>query len=1193
VKVSLCRFNEYLRITFRQTTSALALAFLLVFVAASSMHAQVGGTGTIAGTVTDQSGAVIPGATVTVTNSATGYKVFQETSSAGTYSLAALPPGDYTVEVKANGFEVTIEKHVAVNALTQKGLNFSLKIGSSEDVQVSAENVGLETENGTTETTISYSTYNSLPLNMNGAPKSAIGFMNLVPGVTTGAQLFGGAPVVNGGIQEATIVYLNGLPMATPEFQGGTQSIPFFSTENIEQFQVITSGVPANYDGQGLANLVYKSGTNRFHGSVYENIRNTAFDAAGYFSRTGAPVEHQNEFGATAGGPILRDRIFFYGSYGGYRITSGSNPQFVTLPTIAMRKGDFSELPYPIYDPATTTRDENGNLVRQPFPNNQVPIRSSVANSFESYLPDPQNSNLNNNYFNVFTNGSKIDTELAKVDTTLFHNNHISFLFQRGTTSPLSSGDILPVPYTNVRTAASTFYIGQISDTQILTPNLLNVFGAQLMRSSVVASNVTSKGGYPTKAGFNGLPTAGEADSAFPPIAFGGPNSPTSWEQGGSSFAEVPVSETFQDNVHWVHGKHSLTFGGQLILQFEALSQPGHVGHLTFTNTETAGFDDGGINAATGNAYASFLLGLVDNGAVVDSAVSETGGRWRNYAVYAQDDWKVSQKLTVNLGLRYTIPKPFVEQHNRTSWFNPNIANPVADGVMGALEFAGNGAASCHCRTNVKTHYLTFGPRVGFAYSPNNRTVVRSSFAIVHFNGGILSGNGEQTGTGTLGYVSSPNFATLDGGITPAFTLDGGFPAYQHPPFFNAALNAGFTTDIPSGSGINYNRPETSARSPYTEEWNLNIERQLPFSMVGGLSYAGTSSHFNGISGGSGIYSDQVDPKYLALGDLLRAQATPETIAQVQTQFPEVKLPFPSFFGSIGQMLRPFPQYNGTGTSFEKMDLFANFGTTSYNAFQATLNKNMSNGLYLLFGYTWSKTMDEGGQTVQFAGPAPRSAYNLKAERTVSSIDSPHQFTFTELYVLPFGKGQRFTAGNAIVNSIIGSWQLAGIEQYASGTPLNTIMGTCDVPDYFGGGGLADVPPYNANPNCYADYNRGFTGAVRINGKIGSGHDPLHTPYINKNAFQNAADFTFGNTPRQLAYASLRNPWSLNETISLMKTIPIRDSIVFQFKADAFNVFNRTQFGGIDTTITNASFGTVSTQVNTPRQLQFEGYIRF
>jgi hypothetical protein len=1192
MKISLQEFNEHCRIAFSKTTIAIALAVFLALFAVPSLRAQVGGTGTVAGTVTDVSGAVVQAALVTLRNTATGYTVSQKTSGAGSYSLAAVPPGDYDVEVRADGFEVSLEKHVVVNALSQIGVNVTVKIGSSQEVVVSSNSVQLQTENGTTETTIPYETYSALPLAMSGGPKSVIGFMSLVPGVSQGGQIFGGSPVVNGGIQEATIVYLNGLPLATPELQGGSASVPFFSTENVEQFQVITSGVPSNYDGQGLANLVYKSGTNRFHGSVYENIRNTAFDAAGYFSRTGAPIEHQNEFGATVGGPILKDRIFFYGSYGGYRITSGSNPQFVTLPTLAMRQGDFSAIPGQIYDPATTTTDINGNVTRQPFANNQVPIRSSVASSFQSYLPPPQNDNISNNYFNTYTNGSKIDAYLAKVDATPFKNNHASFLFQRGKTSPLSFGSILPVPYTSVRIGEATFYIGQISDTQIITPRLLNVFGAQLIRTADITSNVTAKGNYPETAGFTGLPVNGEATHAFPPISFSGPNSPTAWAQGGTSFAEVPTSETFQDNVQWVKGKHSFTFGGQIILQFEALTEPGHVGHLSFLNTETAGFSNGAINEDTGNAYASFLLGLVDNGAVVDSAVTTTGGRWRNYAAYAQDDWKVSPKLTVNLGLRYTIPKPFVEQHDRTSWFNPNIANPVVDGALGILQFAGNGTDSCHCRTNVKTHYLTFGPRIGFAYAANSKSVIRSSFAIVHYNGGLLSGNGEQTGSGTLGYDASPNFATLDGGITPAFTLNGGFPAYQHPPFFDAGLNSGFTTEIPSGSGIAYNRPATAGRSPYTEEWNLNLERQLPFSMILSLSYAGTSSHFNGVAGGSGIYSDQVDPKYLVLGDLLRAPANGNTIAQAQAVFPEIKLPYVNFLGSIGQMLRPFPQYNGSGTSFEGMDPFANLGTTSYNAFQATLTKHMSNGLYLLAGYTLSKTMDEGGQTVQFAGPAPRSAYRLGAERTISSIDTPHQFSFTELYVLPFGKGQRFGGKNALVDGVLGNWQFSGIEQYASGTPLNTIMGNCNIPPYFGGGGLADVPPYNGNPSCYADYNTSFTGNPRINGKIGKG-TPGVTPYLNVNAFTSAADYTFGTTPRQLAYASLRNEWSSNETVSLMKTFPIKDSVVFQFKADAFNVFNRTQFGGIDTTITDPSFGQISTQVNTPRQLQFEGYIRF
>jgi hypothetical protein len=350
------------------------------------------------------------------------------------------------------------------------------------------------------------------------------------------------------------------------------------------------------------------------------------------------------------------------------------------------------------------------------------------------------------------------------------------------------------------------------------------------------------------------------------------------------------------------------------------------------------------------------------------------------------------------------------------------------------------------------------------------------------------------------------------------------------------------------------------------------------------LTYAGTSSHFDGVNGGIGIYSNQVDPKYLALGSLLIAPETPTSLAQAQAIFPGIQVPFGNFAGSIAQMLRPFPQYSSTGGTFQGPDPWSDFGTTSYNALQATFTRNMKNGLYLLASYTWSKSLDEGGDGVNFVATSPRTAYSLKIERTVSALDIPQALSFTEVYTLPFGKGSLFDAHNRIVDSVISNWQLSGIEQYSAGTPMGTISGDiCNANGYFGS-------------ICYADYNPSFTGNARINGKFGHaapGKDVLQTPYINSAAFQEAGSFTLGNTPRELAYPSLRNQWSKNENLSIAKTFPIREFAKFQFKADAFNLFNRVQYGGINTTISSTAFGLVNGQANAPRILQFEGYVRF
>jgi hypothetical protein len=1174
--------------------AAAAMLSVLLF-PVSPLHSQVAGTGTIQGTIQDPSGAVISGAVVTVTNTRTGLKLSGKTSAAGTYAIAALPAGEYNVEIQGVGFVSVIQQHVLVNAISQVGLNFTLHVGSSvQQIVVSAAPPELPTENGTVETSIPNSTYLALPIEMQGSPKDPTGFLNLVPGVTHDA--IWGSPIINGGMQQSTRMYVDGLQLSSPEFQTGIQEIHPISTEDVEQFQVITSGVPATYDGQGVVNLVLKSGTNHIHGSVYENIRNTAFDAQGFsFVQPPGPtpVEHQNEYGFTIGGPIRRDRIFYFGSYDGYKITLGSHPTVVTIPTAAERTGDFSALSVPIYDPTTTTCS-GGVCSRTAFPGNIIPADriSNAAKILASQLPMPQSGALSNNYFNTFTNGKADRSYLAKVDAAVTTNNHASFLFEREQSKPLSVGAILPLPYSSTAAVQHVRYAAQVNDTHVITPNLLNVFGIQFLRDQNVTTNLTINGGYPAKAGITGLPP-GQPSTSFPPIVFiGGPNVPTAWASGDTTTGsnQVPQSLTLQDNVHWTHGKHSMTFGGQVVLEWEALEIPSILNNLNFSNAETAGFAPGTstIDSNTGSAYASYLLGQVDAAAATDTAVQETYARYRNYALYVQDDWKVSPKLTVNLGLRYTIPTPFVEKYDRTSWLDPTLPNAVAGGAPGAVVFAGNGPASCHCHTNVKTHYLSLGPRIGFAYALNSRTVVRSSFSIVNFNGAALGGNGEEQGIGLLGYSASPSFSSPDGGIHPAFILDNGFPGYQRPPFFQPTISAGFTTTVPSGSGVSFDRPNTAGRSPYTEEWNFNIERELPGSMLLSLGYNGTSSHFNGVQGGVGIYSDQIDPKYLALGNLLGETVSPTTLAQAQVQFPGIKLPFANFAGTIGQMLRPFPQYNGTGATVQGPDPWANFGTTSYNAFQASLSRRMTSGLYFLGAYTWSKTLDEGGASLQYAGQTPRSAYKLAAERSVSLLDQPHVLSFSEVYTLPFGRGHRLGGNNAVVNAIVGGWQISGIEQYSAGTPIGTIVGGCNPLQQLYTGGQTLI---TASSACYADYNPAFSGNVRINGKFSSG--TVQGPYFDVNAFTTAPAFTPGNTPRTLAFPSLRNEWAKNESLSLTRTFELTENVSFQFKANAFNVFNRTQFGGIDTDIQSTAFGHVSGQSNTPRQLQLEAYVRF
>ncbi len=1171
------------------TGNRLRFGFLLLIVTllmvTSPLLAQVAGNGVIQGTVTDPTGAVVPGATVTATNVATGVKTTRQTTDAGFYVLSPLPPGEYTVTVSQKGFQTKVQEHVTVNALSVVGLNMVLSVGqTTQQVTVSAAPPQLDTTNGTLGVTISNKSYTSLPLAMNGGPKNPEGFIYLLPGVQAGSGFVGN---INGGEAFSKEIYIQGLPVTTSELQGDFRNlVNGTSVEVVDQFQVLTNGIPAYYQGQGVENYVFKSGTNAFHGDAYEFLRNTSLDSRGFFSAK-TPLEIQNEFGGSFGGPILKNRLFFFANYDGYRLRQGAVPSFYSLPTEAERNGDFSALPTQIYDPTTTVCNSAGtSCTRTAFPGNIIPPGdiSSISKYLQSFLPATINNNLQNNFLNAFTSGTDQNDYTVKVDATTSDKNHLYGITQWGRNFPVglppNGGPQLPLPYASSRYSSLVTWLDQFGDTYAFSPTVLNVFSFAFNRFYTPFVNPTIQGDYATKAGIKGLPP-GQASEEFPSIAFSGPNSPTAWAQDGfsRSFFDVANSYVIQDNVQWVHGKHSVTFGGQILFQQENSEQPtgeSAITGLNFSNTETGGFDStGALIPSTGNAYASFLLGLVDNGSLLQNAAGETGARYRDYAFYVQDDWKVTPHLTLNLGLRYEVPTPMVEVYNRESWLNVKQPNPAVGGYLGALQFAGNGPDSCECRTRVQTHYKDFGPRIGLAYQLNDKTVIRAAYGIYYTKAGALGGNATSQGAGITGYEATPSFSSLNGGISPAFNWNDGFPAYTPPPFFDPTINAGFNTTTPSGGSLTYDAPDIAGRSPMMQNWNFTIGRELSPSTVLTAAYSASNSHFLPTGVGRGIYSNQILPQYMALGNLLRAPATPANIAAAQAMFPGVHLPYANFNGSIGQMLLPFPQYSGVG------DPWGDIGNGNYNSLQMSLQRRFSNGLSFLVSYTLSKEIDDAGSNLGgFFGANGRTAYNNRLEKAVGLQDIPNQLVISYVYDLPFGAGHKLGSSNKVVSALVSGWQFSGIQSYIQGTPQGAVGANCDVP-YAG--------------TCYADYAPGFTGPIRINGSYGSGDllGPNPPKYLNINAFAEPAPFTFGNTPRTLAYPALRNTWGFNENFALMRNIKIRENMSFQLQVDAFNAFNRVQFTAPSIAINSASFGQIGGQANQPRIFQLEGKFLF
>ena len=1173
-----------------QRYSYCLLAALLLVVSAL---AQVGGTGTIEGTVTDPLGAVVAEATVTATNIATGVETVRKTTEAGFFVLPLLAAGEYTVTVKAAGFETLTQPRVIVDALAIVPVNPKLKIGmATQSITVEDQPTLLKAEDAVLGSSIENQVYDALPLAMNGAARDPTAFAGLATGVDSYSTQAAGPSTgsFNGGQTYQNETYVEGLALTSAGTESDTRNLAFgISVEAVEQFQVETAGAKSMYDGQGVSNYVLKSGTNQFHGGVFEYFRNTDFDARGFFAAT-TPIEHQNEFGATVGGPIQKNKLFFFANYDGYRYVSATAPGYQSIPTAAERTGDFSAFPQIIYDPTSAT----GTSVRTPFPSNMIPASriSSVSNSFQSYLPAPTNGGIQNNYLATLPNKVNNDSTTDKVDYNLSDTNRFFAFFSSGkyanpivgSLTPISTST-LPVPYTDGRGVIEYATLAQVHDSYVISPSMVNQFSVGLSRLFIPLTSNTYGGGYPGKAGLTGLP-GGVAGSGFPDITFSGNNAPVSWD-GTNSHAYNEAQNTIgvQDSVLWTHGRHNVTFGAQIQALQDNENTPltGTQAGFTFNSPETENFTSSGSPiSTTGLAYASFLLGLVDGSTVTQNAVAETGGRYKTYAGYVQDDFKVSSRLTLNLGLRWNVWSPFTEVNNVMSFFNPTLANPLAGGIPGALEFVGNGTDSCGCKTPVKQHNINPGPRVGLAYLLGQKTVIRAGYSIFYAHAGGVGGRTDgRQGLSQAGFDETASLGAVATG-QPAFNWNSGYPGNPlSPPFFNPSYGTGYVTaasataagDLWAGPStaqtMPYSYPSLSGKPPYYEDWSFNIQHSFTPNLVFSAAYSGTDGHWlPGALVPQAVTNNQIPIQYLSLGSLLSSTLNAANLAKAQALFPNIQIPFPNFTGTIAQALKPFPQYTTVQSPW--LDL----GNSTYNALQLTLNKRLAHGLTFMVNYAFSKELDDLVSNL-------RDPTKLFLEKAPGTIDHKNVASATLVFQLPFGAGHKLDAGNAAVNSIIGHWQVSGLFTYASGAPM-TITGTCT------GGGIIDAACY---PNYTAAFGSG--GEVWQNGAPGSnGANIATTSYLNKAAFADPAAYTAGDIARSAALG-LFAPHNADLDVSLRREFPVREQVKLSIQADAFNVNNSVHFAAPGLGIDSASFGIFSSMANQPRKLQFSARLSF
>ena len=608
----------------------------------------------------------------------------------------------------------------------------------------------------------------------------------------------------------------------------------------------------------------------------------------------------------------------------------------------------------------------------------------------------------------------------------------------------------------------------------------------------------------------------------------------------------------------WIKDKHSFKFGFQY-QRTEDRTKTNDTGSLlttNFSNVQTAGFNSSGVlQSGTGHSYASFLLGALNSATVNADSVVLTTAQFTGYAWWVADDWRVNSRLTVNLGLRHDIMLPYEEKGDNFTFLDPTIPNPAAGGRLGVLRFGGNvapDAISCHCGQIIDTYYRALGPRIGFAYMLNDQTVVRGGYGMMYSRSGAVGGrDGARIGTGLTGINANAPIVSPNGSFIPALFWENGIPPFATGPIYDQTYQTGFN-GTGTGGTVTFGDPQS--QPPRYQNWNLSIQRSITPSLVLTAAYVGSNGkQLRG--GGRGLWSNQIDPSYLVLGNLLTQNATPANVAAAAAIIPGIKLPFPTFTGTIAQMLRPFPQYNGV------TDVYGNVGQSNYNAMQLSLQQRLSNGLTFNVNYTFSKALG----TIN----GNRSAY--KQEKNLSTTDQPNLFNAFYSYDLPFGKGRTYDTDNSVVRAVISGWQLSGITRYASGTPLGPFTANCNVPQA---------------GTCWASYNPNFTGSAALEGDGGV------LPFIASGAFISPPAFTYGNTPATGAYG-LRTPHFFNQDLSLSRSFQIHEDVRLVFGADSFNLFNNVRLGSINTQITNANFGKAAAQVNLPRVFQFKLRVLF
>jgi carboxypeptidase family protein len=1249
---------------FRQLSGILCL---LLFGAGSfTVYAQTN-QGQMAGNVADQSGAYVAGATITATNEATGSVYTAVSTSAGAYRFPSIQLGRYTVKTSASGFKEAVSTGVEVRVSTVTALDIKLNLGgSNETVTVQGNAPTIQTQSSDVGGTVNSRQIVSLPLALGGvgAMRSPEAFIFLIPGTTGPGSANSSNGIflskLGGGQNFGAEVLLDGASVIRSE-NGSSFDEAAPSVESISEFKITNSTPPAEYGRTtgGIETFVTNSGTNAYHGTAYDIFRNEALDAndwfrngrSAYYKSTNdladaannqRPADKKNDFGGSLGGPVQvphlyngKDKTFFFFLWEQYRQRLGGTT-ISSVPTTAERAGNFQDqlingttgqinpcdgspiFNGEIFDPSTS-RTVNGVRCRLPFgtppssPNGPFPADfnvipqnrfSKVGTAVANLYPAPTSSALNNNYSLSSSSLVVNTTYTLRIDESINAKNKIWGSYSSRDNvrnSPTNRAFLGPQDYaTQIQDFVTHF--GRGGWDYVISPALLNHLNVGYNRTNSRNYSYQAATGinYAQQLGIGNITTG------LPHFSING-YSDLSRNQNDDN---VDNGIRFNDSISWQKGRNSFKFGFDYrYQQYSAITNGLVNGNFSFQTSTTKASQTGAFQDGTGNGFAGLLLGTSDSGNV---SVPFHQAQWISdyYAMFLQDDIKVSNNLVLNVGLRYSVDRPRKEKANATSNFSTTAIDPK-NGLPGALVFASN-CGNCNKRW-ADTWFKDIAPRIGFAYTPGGsggKTVFRGGFGVLYAPLQYSDFGGDMR----TGYTANPAFNS--NGFDPAFDIDGGFPAYQASINLDPGQFDNGNADAPRTFGnfikSSYGRPGQ------VSQWNLQMQHEIASDLIMTLGYLGNS--------GAHLKSQEENINNMPKSNFARGDAlTSHDLASSG-----IAQPYAAFNGQVQQALRPFPQYGFIATDC----CLQNVGHSSYHAFFASLERRYTQGLTLQASYTWSKTITNTDSIINVTNGVQQEQdpFNSKSQKSLSNQDIPHTFVISYLYELPFGKNKRFLSNNRALDFLAGGWVVGGVQRYQSGEPFSFACAT-GIPGWDNCISFTRIPgsqlssnarrsgkldPFrelknnNNLPGPDPNVDSIFNGMRIPLGPNGQPDNPGYAALQNSPAFidQNNADyrrlrarqtgscptcdnggFLFGNVPR--VTGEVRNFGYYNEDFSIIKNFPIKEGINFSFKVELLNAFNRHIFATPSTSPGDRFFGVPTGTINGPRNMQLTARISF